>query len=134
MPYKDPEKARERSKRYCSEHKEEKKAYDKEYYKKNKDKINEKRKLSGNYSNNKYKANHREEVNAKNNDYMKDRNDASRLTATSHRKPWTPEEDEIIIKLYSRGTSQSEIADRLGRTIGSVNIHLVKLRKLGKIS
>ena len=129
MPYKDPEKEKEWHKQYYAEHKEERKAYDKEYYKKNK----ERRKDQYVYNNRKYKARHREEVNTKNNQYMKDRNDISRLNATSHRKPWTPDEDEIVIKLNSRGVGIAEIAERLGRTIGSINVHLVKLRKEGKI-
>ncbi len=129
MPYKDKEQEKEWHKRYYAEHKEKRKAYDKEYYKKNK----ERRKDQYVYNNRQYKARHREEVNAKNNQYMKDRNDISRLNATSHRKQWTPDEDEIIIKLNSRGVSHAEIAERLGRTIGSINVHLVKLRKEGKI-
>lgn len=149
MAYKDKEREKEWHKQYYAEHKEEKKAYDKEYNEKNK----EKRKKYGQkyYQKNKekikkrreerkeeirdYAAKHYEQNKEKRiktqNDYLKQKNAESRLTAHNHKQLWTPEEIEILIRMIKQGKSYKEISTRLGRTVDSIAIRLSRIRKNG---
>lgn len=120
--------------------KEGKQAYDKAYYEKNKDRIKEYQREYNRtyYEKNKekkaiydkeYCEKNRKTINDRHNQYRIAKNNVSRKTAFKHRKEWTPEEDTILIKLKKQGKTQKEIAKTLGRTIGSINIRLVTLRK-----
>jgi DNA-binding CsgD family transcriptional regulator len=93
----------------------------KEYREKNKDKINE-------YQRQYYQQN-RDKLNEKSNQRISAVNDVSRKTAFNHYQKWTPEEDTILIKLKKQNKSHEEIANILGRSIHSINIRLVRLRK-----
>lgn len=123
--YKDKnrEKMRKQNLQYYHDHKEIMNARALKYYHDNKDKDNKKQYRQEYYDKN------REALNDKNNRAMIKKNAVSRETAFNHRREWTPEEDTILIKLKKQGKPQKEIAEMLGRTIGSINIRLVKLRK-----
>lgn len=138
---------------------EERKEYLKEYYKKNKDKLNEKHK--------KYREQNREKINEKSrkqykqyyqrnrekrieysreyfqqnkdicneksSEYNRNRNNTSRISANNHRQLWDPSQEEILIKLYKRNTPHEEIATRLSRTIEVIRFRIKHLKKLGKL-
>lgn len=42
-------------------------------------------------------------------------------------KPWTEEEEKLLLELYNSGTSKKEISQSLGRTIGSITSRLLRL-------
>ena len=42
-------------------------------------------------------------------------------------KPWTKEEENLVIQLYSEGLSTRSIADKLGRSVGSIRSRLEKI-------
>lgn len=134
--YKTPDSKRAASKRYKDKNREKMRKQNLQYYYDHKDQMNE-RAI-------KYHKEHQEEIKQQRADYRKENidrlndsnnrrmielNDLSREMAINHRREWTPEEDTILIKLKKQGKTQKEIAETLGRTIGSINIRLVKLRK-----
>ena len=43
-------------------------------------------------------------------------------------KPWTPEEDDAVVKLYNDGESFTAMAERFGRSERAIIARLVKLR------
>ena len=144
---KNKERLNEYSKQYYEENKEKVKEHQKEHYKQNKEKIkeyfeNNKDKIKEHQKayreknrerkvayDKEYRDKNREKINDKNNQRLTERNDVSRKMAFNHRREWTPEEDVILIKLKKQGKPHKEIAETLGRTIGSINIRLVNLRK-----
>ena len=65
------------------------------------------------------------------NDYLKQKNAESRLTAHNHKQLWTPEEIEILIRMIKQGKSYKEMSTRLGRTVDSIAIKLSRIRKNG---
>ncbi len=42
-------------------------------------------------------------------------------------KPWTEEEEKLLLELYNNGISKKEISQSLGRTIGSITSRLLRL-------
>ena len=42
-------------------------------------------------------------------------------------EPWTAKEDAVLRQMYARGTDRKEVAIALGRTVGAVAVHAVKL-------
>ena len=43
-------------------------------------------------------------------------------------KPWTPEDEHLLVKLYSEGISFAELASVFGRTEGAILSRLIRLR------
>lgn len=115
------DKINKRNSEYRKTHKEKMKVYLKEYREKNKDQIKEQIK--------EYYNTNRETLIDKGIRYKTEKNAISRKTAFNHYQLWTPEEDTILIKLKKQNKSYKEIAETLGRSISSVNMRLVKLRK-----
>lgn len=144
---KNKEKINEYSKQYYEENKEKIKEHQREYYKQNKEKMKEyfennkerikehqrqyreKNKEKKAIYDKEYWEKNRKTINDQHNQHITERNDVSRKIAFNHRQEWTPEEDTILIKLKKQNKPQKEIAKTLGRTIGSINIRLVNLRK-----
>lgn len=134
------EKLKEKKKEYYEQNKEQIKEKKREYYKQNKDRAKE---YGKNYrSENKekikekqreYYEQNKERYYQQNNQHTKIENYVSRLSANNHYQLWDPEQDEILVKLYRRGSSYKEIANKLSRTIYSINSRLQKLHKLGKL-
>lgn len=115
------EKINKRHSEYRKKHKEKMTAYLKEYREKNREQINEQMK--------EYYDKNKETLNGKGIRYKIEQNAVSRKTAFNHYQAWTPEEDTLLIKLKKQNKSQKEIAETLGRSISSINMRLVKLRK-----
>ena len=42
-------------------------------------------------------------------------------------KPWTEEEEKVLLELYNEGLSKKELSQRLGRTINSISARLLRL-------
>ena len=42
-------------------------------------------------------------------------------------KPWSEEEEKVLLGLYNEGLSKKEISQRLGRTTGSITSRLLRL-------
>lgn len=157
MPYKDEEKRKEYAKMYyekCIDKEEHKNKY-KEYYQKNKERIDEKAK--------EYQRRNKESVKNRAADYYqrnkeqckewsrkwyennKDRhkennkrnhtiaNNNSKLTAYNYNRTWSFEEKEMLLILKAEGIPSSQIAMLLGRTIRSVENMSHKIKTKGAL-
>ena len=55
------------------------------------------------------------------------------LQLDRHTKPWEISEDKKLVELKKKGFHNNAIAKYLGRTTGSVEQRLIRLRKEGKL-
>ena len=42
-------------------------------------------------------------------------------------KPWTQDEEKVLLGLYNEGLSKKEISQQLGRTLNSITARLLRL-------
>ena len=128
------ERIKEYDKQYNEKNKEHRKEYRQKYYLKNKEKIKKRREERKeeihDYAVKHYEQN-REKMIKTQNDYLKQKNAKSLLTAHNHKQLWTPEETEILIRMIKQGKSYKEMSTRLGRTVDSIAIKLSRIRKNG---
>ncbi|GAA5879596.1 hypothetical protein JCM8547_001089 [Rhodosporidiobolus lusitaniae] len=60
------------------------------------------------------------------------RRSSASSSATRSSRPYTVADDALILRLLAQGVKQSEIAEKVGRTTGSIGGHLFKMRKKRK--
>lgn len=49
-------------------------------------------------------------------------------------RPWTQEEEELLVSLYTSGLKKADIAKRMNRSYGAVGDRLSRIRSMGLLS